>query len=347
MRAVSGQENAMTQTCNASPTPRGRAFTLFLLPLAAAISSCGGGGADTAAPVVEPFTDEQATVSSLADTRRAAAARAAANSSSNACAPIGAFYWEIGGPLAKLASGRVGLRYASTTVMDIASSTKLLSAAYLIEKAAPTAAEVPFLNFTSGYVDFKSFTSCNQAVTVAECAAAGTNADFTPAAVGRFSYGGGHLQQLALKRGMGSWTNETLAGEFSRVLGMEVQFINPQLGGGARTSADEYARFMRRVMTGQLQMGAWLGRSAVCTEPGRCSTALYSPSLKPLNYSLGHWVESDADGAYSSPGAFGFYPWISQDRSLYGIVAKQALPGDGESSLDCGRAIRAAWLAAG
>lgn len=327
-----------------------RGLALVLLPLLAALSlsSCGGGGGgDTAPLAVEPFTDEPSSASSIADIRRAAAARTAANSSTNACAPIGAFYWEIGGPLARLASGRVGLRYSATTVMDIASSTKLLTAAYLVETAAPTSAELPFLNFTSGYVDFKSFTSCNQAVTVAECAAAGTNADFTPAAVGRFSYGGGHLQQLALKRGMGSWTNETLAGEFSRVLGMEVQFINPQLGGGARTSADQYARFMRRVMTGELQMGAWLGRSAVCTEPGRCSTALYSPSLKPLNYSIGHWVESDADGAFSSPGAFGFYPWISQDRSLYGIVAKQALPGDGESSLDCGRAIRAAWLAAG
>ncbi len=342
----------MTHHPTSSTDPRGpRLLLMALLPLLAAMASCGGGG-DTAPLAVEPFTDapvtdEPETASSIADVRRAAAARAAANSTSNACAPIGAFYWEIGGPLAKRASGRVGLRYASTTVMDIASSTKMLTAAYLIEAAAPTRAEVPFLNFTSGYVDFKSFTSCNRAVTVAECAAAGSNADFTPAAVGRFSYGGAHLQQLALQRGMGNWTNLTLASEYSRVLGIEVQFINPQLGGGARTSAADYARFMRRVMTGGLQLGGWLGLSPVCTAPGMCATALYSPSSKPLDYSLGHWVESDVDGAFSSAGAFGFYPWISSDRSLYGIVAKQALPGEGESSMDCGRAIRAAWLAAG
>jgi hypothetical protein len=330
---------------------------LPLLPLS--LAACGGGGSETPVvnpvPVttavtdpfaieVEPFEIESA--SAVTNSKRAAAARGAANSTTNACGPLDAFYWEIGGPSAKLASGRVGTRYTATSELDIASATKMLSAAYLVETSVPTAAEVPFFNLTSGYVDFQTVGTCGGSRTVAECAAAGNNAVFTPAALGRFSYGGGHLQQLAVQRGMGSWTNETLASEYSRVLGIHVSFINSQLAGGARTSATEYARFMRRVMNNELQLNQWLGSSAVCTQPGVCPSALFSPSRKPMNYSLGHWVEADFDGAYSSAGAFGFYPWIARDRKLYGIVAMQSLLGVSEASLDCGRAIRSAWSAA-
>ena len=29
------------------------------------------------------------------------------------------------------------------------------------------------------------------------------------------------------------------------------------------------------------------------------------------------------DGAFSSPGAFGFYPWIDSSKSYYGIISRQ------------------------
>jgi hypothetical protein len=62
------------------------------------------------------------------------------------------------------------------------------------------------------------------------------------------------------------------------------------------------------------------------------------------HYGLGHWIEDDpatGDGSFSSPGAFGFYPWISADRALYGVVARKSI-GSWRSVL-CGRAIRKAW----
>jgi hypothetical protein len=58
-------------------------------------------------------------------------------------------------------------------------------------------------------------------------------------------------------------------------------------------------------------------------------------------------------GAFSSPGAFGFYPWISADRRFYGMVAREQrhgfMSGDPSdklavASVDCGREIRAAWM---
>ena len=97
-------------------------------------------------------------------------------------------------------------------------------------------------------------------------------------------------------------------------------------------------------------LGDWLGRSAACARPAGCPAgeALYSPGPddETWHYSLGHWVENDperGDGSFSSPGAFGFYPWINADRSLYGVVARAAGAGSGLASARCGRLIRQAW----
>lgn len=52
------------------------------------------------------------------------------------------------------------------------------------------------------------------------------------------------------------------------------------------------------------------------------------------------------DGAFSSGGAFGFYPWVDATRTSYGVLARQA-PFTGHNGYDsavCGRAIRKAWV---
>ena len=80
------------------------------------------------------------------------------------------------------------------------------------------------------------------------------------------------------------------------------------------------------------------------------SRALYSPVTiaGDFHYSLGHWVEDDplaGDGAFSSAGAFGFYPWIDATRAFYGILARHDLTGDaGNKSVLCGSLIRKAWV---
>ena len=49
------------------------------------------------------------------------------------------------------------------------------------------------------------------------------------------------------------------------------------------------------------------------------------------------------DGAVSSAGAFGFYPWLNQARDTYGILARKDEAGTGFASVRCGRLIRKAW----
>jgi hypothetical protein len=93
-----------------------------------------------------------------------------------------------------------------------------------------------------------------------------------------------------------------------------------------------------------------LGSHSVCANPQACTggEALASPLSADdrWRYSLGHWVESDpesGDGAFSSAGAFGLYPWIDASRSHYGIVARVAPSGAGVGSAQCGRLIRQAF----
>jgi CubicO group peptidase (beta-lactamase class C family) len=152
---------------------------------------------------------------------------------------------------------------------------------------------------------------------------------------------------------VGALDNTGLAAQLGQSLGTDLTlgYHTPQLAGGAHASPAGYARFLRKLLNGQLQMSALLGSHAVCTNPATCATALYTPipATESWHYALGHWVEDDpaqGDGSFSSPGAFGFYPWIDASRTYYGIIARQTAAGQNSAfeSVLCGRLVRKAWL---
>lgn len=290
---------------------------------------------------------------------RAAAAAATAASAGNACAPIRPFYWEIGDKTQRLAAGSVAAANGlgtvdEATVMNIASATKWLYGAYVVERrgGALTDEDLRHLTFRSGYTSFP-ISGCTPSDTVASCVARDNNGVLTPQHVDRFFYNGGHMQKHgslpAPGMGLGALGNAALAAELRRVLGSEIglSFTQPQLAGGARLAARDYALFLRKLLGGQLKLGALLGAAAVCTNPLTCATALHTPvpAAQSFHYSIGHWVEDDpaADGALSSAGAFGFYPWLDAARRHYGIVARVDMAGGGSDSQVCGALIRRAW----
>jgi len=156
---------------------------------------------------------------------------------------------------------------------------------------------------------------------------------------------------------MASMTGADVALAYQSQLGSDiaVSFNGPLLAGGAITSAQSYAVFLRKILNGQLQIAGLLGYQKTCTLPGTCATAEYSPLPANWSYSVGHWVEDDpvvGDGAFSSPGAFGFYPWIDASKTGYGILARHAnvsITGDDPVAVEsvvCGRLIRKAWSTA-
>lgn len=281
--------------------------------------------------------------------QRAEAARATAQTNDK-CRAVQPFYWSIGDAHGVLADGRAGARApGATTQMPIASASKLVYAAFIAQQRQGrlTADDVRFLTFTSGYTHFRA---CRRGQTVAECEAMDRNAEHDASTEGKFDYNGGHMERHAMLEGLGTLDDAGLARTINASLGTSFRFVQPQPAGGIATSAAEYGDFLRRIVGGQLWMKSLLGTHAVCTSPQTCASAAASPlPAADVHYSIGHWVEDDreGDGAFSSAGAFGFYPWISRDETTWGVLARFAWglgrAKAGVASMMCGREIRAAW----
>ena len=243
----------------------------------------------------------------------------------------------------------------SSSVLSIASASKWIYGAYAVERLGGvlSASDVKFLTFESGYTSF--LPACGSATTVDECLNVGNNDVYTAATDGHFDYGSGHMQKQASLLGLGALDDAGLAQEVQSKIGnFGFLYSQPQLAVGVLASADQYGAFLRKILAGGLHIASELGTHAVCTNPQTCATAIYTPvpSNESWHYSLGHWVEDDpvvGDGAFSSAGAFGFYPWIDASKTYYGIVARESIAldsNDGYSSAQCGRLIRKAWLSA-
>lgn len=332
-----------------------------------------------AAPAAQALTDD--------DRKAAATATATSNA---ACTALPKFYWEIGDRNGRIGWGTRGLLPpAQDEQMAVYSAGKWLYGAYVFERrdGQLSEADVDALTMHSGYANSKQ---CGTQATVGECFESGDlgaegdpptvgahNAQ-VPASIGKFHYASGHFQKHAVDLGLASKTKAQLVDELQAYLSdatPPVDFVfsynQPQLAGGAKTSAKDYAIFLRKILNGSLFVGG-LGASAVCTytrtTAGRtqCNAdtdpsndSVYSPVSAALlgtnedwEYSFGHWVERDpadpagvGSTAYSSPGAAGFYPWIDRDGTYYGILARLATPDVAAyPSVKCGRAIRKAWL---
>jgi hypothetical protein len=193
--------------------------------------------------------------------------------------------------------------------------------------------------------------------------------------VNYFFYNSGHMTvHASAVMGLGADTTAGLTAAIEPVLEQGATFGNfnyqqDDMAGGVATDAADYAIFLRNILAGRLMISSLLGTNAVCTNPATCSSAKYSPidansngtaiSNESWHYSLGHWVEDDptpqpdgstlGDGSFSSPGAFGFYPWIDASQTYYGILARESAstPANGSAyynSVQCGRMIRKAYL---
>lgn len=248
-------------------------------------------------------------------------------------------------------------------------------------------AVVPFLNFTSGYAN--QVDGCNAQKTgksnptVQDCLnqpgqiAGTTNGYRVQAYIGGFAYNSGHLEVLhggadpsiATVIGGANDDDKMLADEkrnafAKRGVTMNLQYFSPILAGGVATTAGDYAAFLRGLIntSNPLIMGRLLAPTAsdpyaVCTNPAdpACPSAKKSPlqGKESYHYSLAHWIEDDpqnGDGAYSSAGAYGFYPWVDASKTYAGVLARadtNHTANDfqpGYRSQQCGMAIRQAFL---
>jgi hypothetical protein len=351
-----------------------------MLAALSGLAACGGGQDDESASLQstqQAGKSEMANLAALTNNQRKTAVQnTIASNAFCSVANVGDFYWEIGNGSSVLASGQRGTAWASSSQMNIASASKWVAGAFVVQKLNPTvanpmsAAQINGLRMHAGYISQNDQANecINPGYSLQACANSGSNSTLTPDAVGKFRYGSGHAQQLLLSMGYGPYTAgvtnlATFGPEVRSTLGMspptdnDFNYIVPIVSGGMRATPAEYGKFLRKMVTSfaPLKLKALLGSHAVCTNKnGNCaSAALYSPVPENWQYSLHHWVE--LDGTFSSPGRNGFYPWIDSNKQVYGMLARQASDPTNPApataadyvywkSVECGRKIRQAWL---
>lgn len=393
-------------------------FLLLAFLLCLAASACAGAqGTDDGSGAASGSRATSVSATGVALSERIAAAQAVAATSSS-CQAISTgtngdngFYWEIGDengivmdPQSGLsASGSVNppgdgsTNYTRTTSMSIASASKWIYGAYVAEIEAIfqngawriPEADMPFLNFTSGYNNMND--ACSAAVTglrdptIGDCLnqpgtlKGTTNGTRITSDSGHFFYNSGHMEvfqgggDASIANVMNGANDDTatLASKVTAAFGaravqVNLTYFTPILAGGVVTTPADYAAFLQGIVRSDnplimsfLLNPAASDPAAVCTNPfdSACPTAIYSPAegVESWHYGIAHWIEDDpynGDGSYSSPGAYGFYPWIDASKQYYGIVARANLINVPTSirastyykSVACGQIIRSAFF---
>lgn len=167
----------------------------------------------------------------------------------------------------------------------------------------------------------------------------------------QFYYGGvsmhigGRIAEIVSGK---SW-NELFAEKIATPLGMaKTDFFaygptdNPRPAGDARSSADDYGRFLQMI----LQRGSFNGKQILSaasvvemhkdqTGGARIAYTIYEkhgardPSLPRARYGVGVWREKVDEASQqlreaSSQGALGFSPWVDVERNLAGVLSVQS-----------------------
>lgn len=156
-----------------------------------------------------------------------------------------------------------------------------------------------------------------------------------------FLYGSTHMQVAGLMAvraaGVADW--QELFARFQDETGLFPtasydlpSALNPRLAGGMHWRAEEYADFLREFQYGNLLTEKT--KKEMMTDQIADAYIFDIPSLNEWeevwHYGLGIWLEcphTEFDcqtiAYYSSPGAYGAYPFINVDKDFFGILARQ------------------------
>ncbi|MBL7999039.1 MAG: serine hydrolase, partial [Candidatus Kapabacteria bacterium] len=168
----------------------------------------------------------------------------------------------------------------------------------------------------------------------------------------QFRYGGAsmHVAGRIVEIIEGKPWDSVFAERIARPLGMTLtdyeglgQTDNPQIAGGARSSANEYARFLtmllnkglyngKRILSEQsvvIMSGDQTRGAAIVSSPFDAYQQ-YDTNMAKSRYGIGNWVEMPTKSSgvvydNSSQGAFGFSPWIDWNRNVAGVISVRSL----------------------
>ncbi|MFK8052160.1 MAG: serine hydrolase domain-containing protein [Woeseiaceae bacterium] len=228
-------------------------------------------------------------------------------------------------------------------IMDLADQPQDYLTYWTDEPSDPRSAITlaQLLSFTAGFQRSPIEGGCigEETVSLADCVAEwyAIGVDATPGTT--FHYGPVHMQVAAAMAEVAtgqSW-GEIVAQTLAAPLGANSLVFdgnNPRASGGATANAIDYALFLEAQLTGALLP---LTFTELATERTTLLTLSSRPAAVTANnvdwhYGLGVWRECpelvwDASCTVrtlvSSPGAFGWYPWIDADEGYYAVLAME------------------------
>lgn len=249
--------------------------------------------------------------------------------------------------------------YTSATVEPIASASKWLSGAVLMslvddkivdldKPIGDVLKELPedkgpltlrrLFSHTSGLTSDVQ-TAQRWTITMDEAARAIAETTLVAQPGAEFRYGGASMQLAAavmVEASGESWHDLFKAriadpcGMTATQFGRRSMAPNPQVAGGASSTLSDYARFLSMLAAGGTVGGKRVLSEAAVAEMLKDQTRgadLTKASLMRIvggdGYGIGNWVDArntkGESTANSSPGAFGFTPWIDHERKIVGV----------------------------
>ena len=212
------------------------------------------------------------------------------------------------------------------------------------------------LSFTSGFDTGPDDASCvtDGSITLDDCARAFYDGGLAYQPGSTFYYGPAHLQvagrmvEVATQLDFAdlAFLQQTLRFGLQSTLFLVPVGANPRIGGGAVSSAEDYGVLMQSILSGGYLSGVLDDMERDRTGPpvviGARPSSIDNNNVD-FRYALGHWREceqpvwdSSCDDRHlsSSPGAFGWNPWIDFDNGYYGIIAMRETQVNGGSPPD-------------
>jgi CubicO group peptidase (beta-lactamase class C family) len=203
------------------------------------------------------------------------------------------------------------------------------------------------LSFTSGLPREAPCTLLPN-LTLADCVASISQMTLVAAPGTRFDYGSTHLHVAARMAEVVTgqpWAN-VFETQLKNPLGLGPDMLwytgprqaqgtsNPLIAGGLRATMNEYARILQLEYNRGVYQGNRLISDALftaqSTEPYPAAEIGSSPFANvglEFHYGLASWLECTPPASncavQSSPGAFGFTPWVDRDGGYYAMVAME------------------------
>lgn len=202
------------------------------------------------------------------------------------------------------------------------------------------------LSFTSG-LEPENACTYQPAIDLADCVDEIAQTDLVAPPGTRFDYGSTHLHVAArmAEVAVGADWNDIYEQQLRQPLQLAAEFtyyatprqasglnpINPLIAGGMRASMNDYANVLRFVY----DKGVWQGSRLTAPEifdaqtiaPFPNATIGNTPSALDGRYGLTAWLECDTPATgcatISSPGVFGFTPWLDRNAGYYAVLGME------------------------